>query len=342
LLGLAVLGGVAVLVIGGRGHTAPEPTAAPPATTPVTRTTLTETQTFAGTLGYGEAITLNARMPGTLTQLPPIGRVLKRGDAAFWVDNEPMIIMYGTLPAYRTLAVGDSGADVKQLEQNLRALGYIGFQVDQKFTADTAAAVKRWQKKVGLPETGQLELGRVLFTSGPLRVAEHKLRVGDPASGPVLTVTATVRVVTLDLEAKYRPLAKQGATVTVGLPDGTTTKGLLASVGSVGSNSGSGGGAGGDSTPKVKVLVTVADQGAFTAYDQGPVDVRITAQEKKDVLAVPLAALLALPGSGYGVELITGRTSRVLRVELGMFAAGQVEISGAGIREGVLVGVPSS
>jgi len=58
------------------------------------------------------------------------------------------------------------------------------------------------------------------------------------------------------------------------------------------------------------------------------------------VLAVPVAALLALPEGGFGVEIVEGNTTRIVAVKTGMFAAGRVEVSGEGIAEGMKVGVP--
>jgi hypothetical protein len=89
---------------------------------------------------------------------------------------------------------------------------------------------------------------------------------------------------------------------------------------------------------KVTVTVTVADQPALAA--DAPVEVRLVARERADVLAVPVVALLALDGDRYGVEVVDGGSVRVVPVEVGLFAQGQVEISGAGIAEGVTVSVP--
>jgi len=60
----------------------------------------------------------------------------------------------------------------------------------------------------------------------------------------------------------------------------------------------------------------------------------------EDVLAVPVAALLALPKGGFGVQVVDGDTTRIVAVKTGMFAAGQVEVSGRDVAEGVTVGVP--
>ena len=63
--------------------------------------------------------------------------------------------------------------------------------------------------------------------------------------------------------------------------------------------------------------------------------------ERKDVLTVPVGALVALAEGGYGVQVVQGSTSRYVAVKTGMFAGGQVEVSGDGIAEGVTVGVPA-
>lgn len=335
LAGLAAIGTAGSVFLADRGSAEDRPTSKPPATVPVTRVTLSQTQTFDGTVGFGPPISLGSRQPGIVTYLPPVGKLLERGAAAFRVDEQPMIILYGVLPAYRPLTVGSTGLDVRQLEENLRALGHTRSRADDRFTADTGSAVKRLQKAFGLPQTGALEPGRIVFTPGPLRVAEHKVRVGDEVAAAVLTVTGTEHVVAADLDAKYQSLAKQGAAVTVRLPGGTSTPGVLTEVGSVGTVGEAGG------TPKIKLSVTVADQRAFADYQQGPVQVTLLAKEKKDVLAVPIAALLALTAGGYGVEVVDASGGRVVPVQIGMFAAGKVEISGTGIGEGVTVAVPA-
>jgi multidrug efflux pump subunit AcrA (membrane-fusion protein) len=78
---------------------------------------------------------------------------------------------------------------------------------------------------------------------------------------------------------------------------------------------------------------------AAAAYALASVDVTFTAEERADVLAVPVAALVALREGGYGVEVVEGNRSRYVPVETGLFADGLVEISGAGIEEGMTVGM---
>ena len=60
----------------------------------------------------------------------------------------------------------------------------------------------------------------------------------------------------------------------------------------------------------------------------------LTGDERKDVLTVPVAALLALAEGGYGVEVVDGGDRRIVAVETGLFAGGRVEVTGDGHRRG--------
>lgn len=324
----------------------------PPATAQVTRQTLVDTQSESGELSYGEATTVNCRLGGTVTALPAPGAAVKRGQAIYRVDNAPVVLLYGVLPAYRALAVGAEGADVKQFEQNLYALGYRGFAVDDEYTGDTADAVKEWQDDLGLPETGTVELGRVVYAAGPVRVDTRKVAVGDAVQPgtALLTYTGAARVVTVELDVADQRLARKGAAVNVTLPDGKTVAGTIAKIATV-VDTGDGGDGGGppgddgdggdDPETKIEVTVTIADAKALTGLDQASVQVAFTASQRKDVLTVPVAALLALAEGGYGVQVVEGTATRIVAVETGLFAGGRVEVSGEGITEGMTVGVPS-
>ncbi|MFE2753374.1 peptidoglycan-binding protein [Actinosynnema sp. NPDC059335] len=326
---------------GDRDHdTAADP---PPATAEVTRQTLIDTQTEFGELGYGDPTTVPARLGGTVTALPAVGTVVERGQAIHRVDDTPVVLLYGALPAYRTLAPNAEGADVEQLEANLAALGYPGFTVDKRYTASTAAAVEDWQRDIGVPRTGSVEPGRVLYAAGPVRVDSHRAAVGD-AVGPgtsVLDHTGTSRIITVELDVADRRPAVRGAAVTAGLPDGREVAGTIATAETVVAEGDGGEGGKGEPRTKIEVEVTVADQEALAGLDQASVRVGFTASKREDVLTVPVNALLALAEGGYGVEVVTGRESTIVAVETGLFAAGRVEVSGTGLAEGTTVGVPS-
>jgi hypothetical protein len=358
LVGAAVAGLALAL-----GSAAKEPVAnpaLPPATAKVTRTTLVETKKVSGTLGYGDPVPVSTAQTGTLTWIAPVGSTVTRGEPLFKLDERPVVALYGSLPLYRPLRAGVQGADVNQFEENLSKLGHTGFTVDDTYTAATATAVRSWQADVGPAKTGSVEPGQLVVIPGAVRVAEHTARVGDRIGGgdtgggaSVLSYTGTTRLVTVQLEVADRPLAVKGRTVTVTVPGQGAVKGTISQVGTVATAPEQPGNAPGGQTStapggssstaadaRIQVTVTIADQRKLGALDAAPVDVDFVSQQRKDVLAVPVAALLALPNGGYGVQIVEGGATRIVAVRTGMFAAGRVEISGDGIAEGVTVGVP--
>ncbi|HZM84802.1 MAG TPA: peptidoglycan-binding domain-containing protein [Candidatus Limnocylindrales bacterium] len=311
----------------------------PPATAKITRQDLRATEEVTGDLGYGPANSLINRLPGTVTSLPIAGSVIKQGQVLYGVDGRPAVLLYGAQPAYRPLGPGDEGVDVKQLETALRALGYTGFTVDEKYTSDTAGAVRQWQEDLRLPESGRVELGRVVFAAGALRVETLRVELGQPAQpgSPVLSHTGTTRLVTARLEVSDQKMAVPGTPVKIEMPSGTTVSGTVDKVYSViEAPSGQG------QQPKTRLeaIISLADPKAAEGFDAATVDIVFTVAERKQVLAVPVAALVALAEGGYGVELVDGTATRYLRVETGLFAGGQVEVSGAEIAEGQTVGMP--
>ncbi|WAL66874.1 peptidoglycan-binding domain-containing protein [Amycolatopsis cynarae] len=352
LAGAAVT--VTALVPGGGRDAGGARTALPPGTAKVTRQTLVDTQTESGELSHGDTVTLNNRLNGTITALPLAGSTVTRGKTAYKVDDLPVVLLYGTLPSYRALSVGTEGSDVKEFEENLRALGYTGFTVDDEYTDSTAAAVKSWQKSLGLPQTGTVDLGRVVYAAGPVRVDTLKTEVGDAAqpNGALYTYTGTTPVVTVEVSTAQQQLAVKDAAVTVKRPDGRTCPARITRTETVvdtsGSGSGSGGsggsGQGGDSSSastKIRITVTPDDPKALDGLDAASIDVDFTASQRENVLTVPVTALLALAEGGYGVQVVEGGTTRMIAVRTGLFGGGRVEVSGAGLAEGMTVGTPS-
>ncbi|WP_329544776.1 efflux RND transporter periplasmic adaptor subunit [Streptomyces sp. NBC_01356] len=343
---IAAVGGAAAAGLGlaGRdGSGGGSATQLPPATADVTRQTLKDSQSEDGELGYGTATSATGRIPGTVTELPDAGEEITRGRTLYEVDDRPVTLMYGATPAYRDLKPGVEGADVEALERNLDALGYSGFTVDDEYTDATADAVEEWQEDRGLDETGAVELGRVVFAPAAVRVDAVDAEEG-AATGPgqkVLSYTGTTQVVTLELDTADQRLAKKGTKVAVELPDGTSVEGRIEDVSTEIDP-----GDGGEQDPTTKVKVTVALDGAkaqkaAASYVLAAVNVFFTAGERKNVLTVPIAALVALPEGGFGVEVVRGSTTAYVSVETGLFANGRVEITGEGITEGTRVGMPA-
>jgi hypothetical protein len=99
---------------------------------------------------------------------------------------------------------------------------------------------------------------------------------------------------------------------------------------------------GSNSSPTVTVTIALDSTPAGATFDQAPVNVNITTQTVDNVLAVPVNALLALQGGGYGVDVVTGKTSHLAEVTTGLTANTLIQVSGSGLSAGTLVEVPSS
>ncbi|WP_157254383.1 efflux RND transporter periplasmic adaptor subunit [Nonomuraea typhae] len=329
----------AVLSDSGTGTAAP--TRAPaPATADITRQDLVDTETVDGTLTYADERTVTTEARGTVTWVPEEGALVKRGRSLMRVDREPVTLMYGKLPLYRTLERGVEGPDVTQLERNLKALGYgDDLTVDDEFTYATYLAVLEWQEDRGLPETGRVDAAQVVFQKGAVRIGEVKTAVGRKTmpGQEVFKVTGTKRLVHVDLDTDDQELARKGAKVTVELPGGERAKGKITAVGTVAETSGSQE----NQTTTVDVDITL-NKKPKTRLDQAPVDVELESERVKGVLTVPVEALLATSTGGFGVEVIEGGGNKIVPVELGAFGSGRVEVKGSGLAEGMKVGVPAT
>ncbi|MFC5032184.1 peptidoglycan-binding protein [Streptomyces sp. DSM 41987] len=347
-----VLAAVAVVVVVAGGGVAVTALAAPdkgvtqqnsglpPATAPIERGDLSDSTQKQGTLGYSKERKINAGAMGTITWVAGAGSSVARDGRLYGVDGKPVRLMYGTTPMYRTLKTGDKGDDVRQLKENLRALGFgSGLAADGTFTAGTADAVKRWQKDHDLPRTGTTGPDQIAFSAGPVRIKSADSTVGDQAGPgkPVLTTTSSERIVEFKLEVADGQLARTGTKVTVDLPGGGTAQGKVSSIGKTVEE----GEDPQDKTPRISVTVTFDDPSKVGGLDKSPVTVNLTGQTHQGVLSVPVNALLALPSGGFGVQVVENGKARDVAVELGMFGQGRVEISGGGLREGMKVGVPS-
>jgi hypothetical protein len=332
------------------------------ATADVTRRDLEERVEVEGTLGYGEATELaltgatgaeddGTEPPadgdsggGTITGLPAVGTVVDRGRTLVEVDGEPVPLLLGPRPLWRTLGPGvEDGPDVAQLEENLVALGIATpdeLTVDEDWTAATTDAVEEWQEALGVEATGSLAPGDAVVVPAAVRVVEHPTPVGGSASGTVVEVTGTTRQVTVDLEASRQTLVTDGQAVEVELPDGTVVAGTVASVGTVATTpEADNPDEAGD--PTIEVVVSLDDPAQGAAYDEAPVTVRVVSSAAEGVLAVPVDALLALAEGGYAVERVAADgTTELVGVELGAFADGWVEVTGE-LAEGERVAVPA-
>jgi Putative peptidoglycan binding domain len=364
------------------------PAAAADATSlaPVTRQSISSQTTVSGTMGYAGSYTVvvpaatgqpsgsgqadggssGAGAPsggaaGTFTALPAVGQVVRQGQSLYAVSGSPVVLLYGSVPAYRTMSEGMSGTDVRQLNAALVALGDASrSELDPDssyFSAATAAALDKLQSSLGLTQTGSLPLGQAVFVPTAAEISSVSATLGAPAQPgtSVLQATSTTRQVVAQVDTDQQSDVTPGAQVSVVLPDNSTSPGVVTSVSPVANSAPPGGGSGSSgsgsssssgssgSAATVNVDIRLTDPAAAAStLDQAPVQVNITTATVRDALVVPIDALLAQP-AGYAVEVAGAAGARhVVPVSLGLFddAAGLVQVTGKGLAEGQQVVVP--
>jgi peptidoglycan hydrolase-like protein with peptidoglycan-binding domain len=350
--GLAATGAVGCLAGCGTPASHSTPPTVPVSTAPVIRTNVAQRQEVNGSLAYEGSYGIIASGAGTLTWLPAAGQIIWRGQAAYEVNGTPVRLMYGSRPVWRAFELGmTDGQDVWELNRNLAVLGYgkgLDLVVDDHFSLATYDAVYRWQEAMGLPVTGTVPLGQLVFAPAAVRVSGSSLTVGSQvqAGQQVAYGTGTQRAVLIQLDPATLPKVHEGDPVTVTLPDGSIHTATVSSVGSVAvSQSGSpgSGSSSGASGSSQTVPVTVTVNGSLSGWlDAAQVQVGIISQEDKNVLAVPTVALLAAPGGTYQVIVVNGTAQHRVTVQPGLFDenTGLTEVTGD-LSPGQSVEVPS-
>jgi hypothetical protein len=306
-----------------------------PATKPVVREDLSATTPMDATLGYADSYQVTGQGGGTLTWLPSPGQVITQGQVLYERDNgSPVVLLYGSVPDWRGLDEGVTGQDVSQLNHDLVALGYasradvvaLGWDY---YSWATTQAVQKLEEHLGVSSPpGSLSLGRVVFMPEALRVSQVTGHLGGQVNSPVLTATSDRHVVTISLDVSAQSQVKLGDAVSVTLPNGATTPGVVATVGTVATTTQ---GQSGSSTT-IPVQVKLTDPQAAGTLDQAPVTVYVTTATAQRVLVVPVTALLAQSSGGYDVEVVgQGNTQHYVPVTPGIFDdnTGMVQVTGA-------------
>ena len=263
----------------------------------------------------------------------------------------PLYAMYGDVPAYRNMTVGLDGDDIRQLEENLAALGVgdtKGFEVDGVFDEHTAEAVRRWQHETGQHIDGMVSTADVLFIAGPSQIGPweqgveigQELEVGRSLASltvvetPVNGELSTTQRVSADLPLGDRDLISVGIAVIVELPDDTDVAGTVTAI----NPSPVLDEATGENVVEVTILLS---EPASPTWIGATVTVEITETLISDALVVPATALLALAEGGSAVEVLDDDGStRLVGVETGLFVDGDVEVISAQLAAGMRVVVP--
>jgi peptidoglycan hydrolase-like protein with peptidoglycan-binding domain len=373
LAAVAAIGGVAVT--SGAKPASAAASAVSVQTARVERRTLSAMVAEPGTLTYkarsdGSPYLVINQSQGTYTKLPVAGEVIRQGHVLYRVNDRPVALLRGSTPAYRTLKAGMGGPDVVELNADLVALGYATpAQLNPEsasFGPVTTTAVEKLQAALGVTQTGELTLGRAVFEPTAVRVTAVSVQPGGSArtGEAVLQGTSTTREVQVALSASQQTSVAVGDKVSITLPNNRSTGGVVSAVGAVAtcpSSSGSGSGSSsaapgtdacssGNSgssttTPTIAVGVTPSHLAATGTWDQAPVQVGITTARVRGALVVPVTALLARSGGGYGVEVVdAGASDHLVPVSLGLFddADGLVQITSSGLAAGQDVAVAST
>jgi hypothetical protein len=341
-----IVRGFGVVAVSGGDH--PAAAAGTPAanTEKVERGALSALVSGAGTLTYrarpdGSPFVAVNQADGVYTQLPEPGARVRCGGVLYRVDDRPVLLLCGTVPAYRALRVGVSGPDVRQLNRNLHRLGYDADPSADAFTSDTEQTLSVLQRKKGAGSTGELALDDAVFLPEAVRIAKVTGQLGGAArpGAPVLSATSDKLHVRVDLDASQQAEVKRGARAQITLPGNRPVNGRVAGFGRVAqAEQGTQ-----PAAATIPTFIDLDDPAEAGGLDQAPVQVDITTKGVDDALSVPVTALVGRSGGGYAVEVVrAGERRDLVAVQLGLFdtGGGRVQVQGD-LRAGDSVAVPS-
>ena len=272
------------------------------------------------------------------------------------------VLMFGDSPAWRKFQNGMTpGEDIRQLEENLVALGHGSFEsliVDQNFDTETADAIRQMQVDLGLTATGEIAFRDVIFLPGTSVVESSS---SYPSLGATITPSSTLvslfsiervetqivqdgniwttaeslqRVITT-IEVADQRLIDVGSEVRIELPDESIVTGAVIEIGSIAVVP-----QGGQNDPYLEVTVAIDGDVNLYEWTGAPVTASITKNLAEGVLSVPVTSLLALLGGGYALEVIEPTSTRLVPVDAGVYADGWVEVTGLGLEAGIEVVTP--
>ena len=152
----------------------------------------------------------------------------------------------------------------------------------------------------------------------------------------VTTTSHSSQIIKTSIEVSDQDLIWVGAEVRIELPDEDIVAGKVKEIGSVaiipqGNQAGD---------PYFDVTVIIETDNDLHQWTGAPVTVSVTKDIAKNVLSVPVSALLALLGGGYGLEMIDTEMTRLISVDVGIYADGWVEVSGLEVKEGIRIMLP--
>lgn len=138
------------------------------------------------TAAWASEAVLTNQAAGTITSINwPGWEEAEQGSPVYTVDLRPVVVAEGAVPAFRDLAAGQRGEDVRQLQEMLADIGHFSGAADGEFGWATVAAVTAWQRDLGVEPNGTVRRGDIIFVpSLPSRLAlVTDIQVGSVLSG---------------------------------------------------------------------------------------------------------------------------------------------------------------
>lgn len=267
---------------------------------------------------------------GTITSIAVVGSTVTTGFEVVAIDAKPVLALTGPIPAWRTMAVEDEGADVLALEEALVHLGYDTsgeLTVDGYYSSYTASLVELWQADQGRSITGSVALGDVVIVPLGTKISMVAVQLGGAPTGALMTFSAPARTVLFEANRDQRAALEVGDEVEVRFEDRSTETTVIKSIGSTGTGA---------------WLVTTGALTSATALELETADVNVlwSTDLGTDLTVVNGNALVRLDGGRYALEVIrtSERDTEFVSVELGVRSGSTVEISG--VEPGTLIVVP--
>jgi len=316
-----------------------------PVTAPVELRRLGSSVITRGDAAFSDPVELVVRTAVPLpivTRAPkPRGTTVAAGEVVLEVAGRPVIVLTGTLPAYRDLGVGDVGPDVTQLELSLTAVGLDPGEVDDEFTSSTAAAVDELYERLGyvpasesseLPDAPPGEDGAPVDAGGtevvlpmsevsyvptlPRRVDRSPARRGAQLPKVPMLLSGSELIVSIGLTTADTEVLEQGMRAEITVPGGRAIRGRLGAVTKTAT--------GGRTTLRLPDLTS--QQQRDLRGSNVKVTVPLEATDGK-VLVVPLAALTTdAAGTARVVRVTSSGETETVAVEVGLAAEGFAEV----------------
>jgi hypothetical protein len=337
-LGVAVLGVAAVLAganilvsTGSDPNTPVAPEALELSTVKVEQRDLVIDHVMVATLEPASSREVTAPGAGLVVELAEVGTPVVSGSVIAVVDDRPVAVLPGDLPAWRDLDIGDVGPDVAQLESALVGAGFDpagSVTVDDEYTAASASMVEVWQESIGAEPTGAVGRRDVVYVTEEMRIETVHAATGATvvAGEPLVELASVERIADAEVPLDEVGGLALGASVTVRLPDGSTLGGAVQTLVT------------GEEGTTVSIIVGFDTAGIVDGElaGLGSVELDLSWSEPVavDVLTLPAGAFRRLDDGTYVVEIVDigpdGERAELqsVTVEPGRQVGSRVEVSG--------------